>query len=61
MLKMEQPLTLPDGTPVEVDVYLADEPRRSEENGWSILGMARLEDEWNNPAYAIYDDWKKLF
>jgi hypothetical protein len=60
-LELEQPLALPDGTSVEVDVYLPDESRDSEENGWSMLGIARLEDEWDNPEDAIYDDWKKLY
>ena len=25
------------------------------------LGLARLEEEWDNPDDAVYDDWKKLY
>jgi hypothetical protein len=33
----------------------------AENEGWSLLGMQRLEQEWDNPADAIYDDWKALY
>ena len=61
MLELEQPLALPEGTRVEVDVYLAEESRDSEEHGWALLGTARLEEAWDNPQDAIYDDWKNLY
>lgn len=32
-----------------------------EEEGWSELGMNRLEEEWDNPGDAIYDDWRKHY
>jgi hypothetical protein len=60
-LELEQPLELPDGTPVEVDVYSADESHDSEAEGWAQLGMERLEEEWDNPEDAIYDDWKRFY
>jgi hypothetical protein len=61
MLELEQPLALPEGTQVEVDVYLAGESHDSEKHAWELLGSARLEEEWDNPEDAIYDDWKKLY
>jgi hypothetical protein len=66
MLELEQPLGLPEGTRVEVDVYVAGESQQSEtheseEIAWALLGMARLEDEWGNPGDAIYDDWMRLY
>ena len=28
---------------------------------WHELGMSRLEEEWNNPEDAIYDNWRELY
>ena len=28
---------------------------------WRDLSMSRLEQEWDNPEDAIYDDWKWLY
>ena len=33
MLELEQPLALPEGTQVEIDVYVAEESRDSEAHG----------------------------
>jgi hypothetical protein len=60
-LELDQPLALPDGTQVEVDIYLAQEAQVAEEQAWASLGMGRLEEEWDNPEDAIYDDWKELY
>jgi hypothetical protein len=57
-VELDQPLALADGTEIEVEIYTADEAGRQ---AWSELGMARLEEEWDNPQDAIYDDWKKLY
>ena len=57
-LVLEQPLDLVDGTEVVVDVYSTED---LEDETWSELGMSRLEEEWDNPEDAIYDDWKKLY
>ena len=61
MLELEQPLAIPEGARVEVDVYLAEESHDSEEHAWTLLGTTRLEEEWDNPEDAIYDDWKRLY
>lgn len=53
-LELEQPLDLAEGTEVEILI-------QTEKEGWSELGMARLEEEWDNREDAIYDDWKKLY
>jgi hypothetical protein len=60
-LELDQPLALPEGTPVEIYIYPAGESRDSEDDGWRLLGMERLAEEWDNPEDAIYDDWKKLY
>ncbi len=61
VLELEQPLALPEGAQVEVDVYLAEETHDPEEHGWALLGTARLEEEWDNPEDPIYDEWKRLY
>jgi hypothetical protein len=60
-LELEQPLALPEGTPVEVDVYTPEDAQTAEAQEWASLGMGRLEQEWDNPEDAVYDDWKKLY
>jgi predicted DNA-binding antitoxin AbrB/MazE fold protein len=57
-LELEQPLDLPDGTAVEIDVRPA---AVAEDEAWRELGMSRLEEEWDNPADAVYDDWRRLY
>jgi predicted DNA-binding antitoxin AbrB/MazE fold protein len=61
ILELEQPLALAEGTEVEIDIHLAEEVQGSEQQGWAELGMRRLEQEWDNPEDAVYDDWKKLY
>jgi len=60
-LELDEPLGLADGAEVEVDIRLADEAPSGEPQGWAELGMNRLEEEWDNPEDAVYDDWKKLY
>jgi hypothetical protein len=57
-VELDQPLNLPDGTEVELEIYPA---RDEQEEGWADLGMSRLEAEWDNAQDAIYDDWKRLY
>ena len=61
MLELDQPLALAEGTEVEIDIHLAEEAQGIEPQGWAELGMSRLEQEWDNPADAVYDDWGKLY
>ena len=60
-LELDRPLTLAEGTEVEVAIYLAEQAESSEHHGWVELGISRLEETWDNPEDAIYDDWKKLY
>jgi hypothetical protein len=60
-LELDQPLALAEGTEVEIDIHLAEEAQGTEHQGWAELGMSRLEEEWDNPQDAVYDDWKKLY
>ena len=57
-LKLDQPLSLPEGTEVVVEIRTIDEAADAE---WRELGMQRLEAEWDNPADAVYDNWKELY
>ena len=61
ILELEHPLDVADGTEVEIDVRVVAESADAERAGWTDMGMNRLEQEWNNPDDAIYDDWKKLY
>jgi predicted DNA-binding antitoxin AbrB/MazE fold protein len=60
-LELDQPLDLPEGAEVEIEVRSPEEAQDDEKQAWSELGMSRLEEEWDNPQDAIYDDWKKLY
>jgi hypothetical protein len=60
-LELEQPLAIAEGTEVEIDVHVGQERESSDDQGWAGLGIGRLEQEWDNPEDAIYDDWKKLY
>ena len=60
-LELDQPLALAEGTEVEIDIHLAEEAPGAEHRGWAELGMHRLEEEWDNPEDAVYDNWKKLY
>jgi hypothetical protein len=51
-VELDHPLDLEDGTEVEILI-------RTEMEDWSEMGMVRLEQEWDNPQDAIYDDWKQ--
>ncbi len=60
-VEFEQPLQIAEGTEVEVEIHVGQPPERAEGEGWAALGMSRLEQEWDNPEDAIYDDWKNLY
>ena len=60
-VELDAPLSLSDGTVVEVVVRVKPDPSAEEQAAFTDLGMARLEEEWDNPEDAIYDDWKKLY
>jgi hypothetical protein len=57
----ELPGDVRDETRVIVTFLLAEEAQGIEPQGWAELGMSRLEQEWDNPEVAVYDDWKKLY
>jgi hypothetical protein len=60
-VELDQPVDLPDGTPVEVQISPIADSDRAERTRWAQLGMDRLEEEWDTPQDAVYDDWKKLY
>jgi len=60
-LELEQPLEIAEGTEVEVDIHVGESAESTQGQGWAELAMSRLEQEWDNPEDAIYDDWKKLY
>lgn len=52
-LKLSEPVNLPDGTEVLIEIR----PIPSvDDEGWREFGMDRLEPEWDNPDDAIYDN-----
>ena len=61
VVELEQPLAIPEGTEVEVDIHVGKSQESGEGRAWAELAMSRLEEEWDNPEDAIYDDWKKLY
>ncbi len=60
-LELDQPLALPDGAEVEIDIRPAEGAQAAEHQGWAELGIARVEEEWDNPEDAVCDDWKRLY
>ena len=60
-VELDKPLDLAEGTQVDVEIRPAEEVRQDEAAAWAEVGMSRLEEEWDNPQDAIYDDWKKLY
>jgi hypothetical protein len=60
-VELATPLSLAEGTEVEVDIILPTTETTSDTEGWQELGMSRLEEEWDNPDDAIYDNWRELY
>jgi hypothetical protein len=60
-VELDQPVELADGTPVEVQIRPIAESDRAERTSWAQLGMDRLEEEWDNPEDAVYDNWKTMY
>jgi len=62
-LVLDRPLALPEDAEVDVEIHPAGPGAGAdaEQEGWSDVGMERLEEEWSNPEDAVYDDWKKLY
>jgi hypothetical protein len=58
-VELDAPLSLPEGTSVEIAVHVPEAD--TERDAWGALGMSRLEEEWDNPEDAIYDDWKRHY
>lgn len=55
-LVLEQPLDLPEGTEVVVDIH---QVAADEQQAWE-LACSRLEAEWDL-ADPSFDDWRKLY
>lgn len=60
-VELEQPLNLAEGAEVEIEIRTPEEEEEREREGWHQLGMERLEEEWDNPEDAIYDNWKQHY
>ncbi len=60
-VELDAPLSLSEGTIVEVVVRVKAEPSTIEHDEFTDIGVARLEEEWDNPEDAIYDNWKQLY
>jgi hypothetical protein len=57
-LEFPFPLELPDGEEVDVLVQSAS---MIESDEWHETAIGRLEEEWDNPEDAIYDNCRKLY
>ena len=55
-LVLEQPLDLPDGTELVIDIH---QVATDEQQAWE-LACSRLEAEWDL-ADPSFDDWRKLY
>ena len=55
-LVLEQPLDLPEGTEVVVDIH---QVAADEQQAWE-LACSRLEAEWDL-ADPSFDDWRKMY
>ena len=55
------PSPLEEGAEVEVEVRTAETTPEEEDEAWRELGLSRMEEEWDNPEDAVYDDWMKLY
>ncbi len=60
-VELDVPLSLSEGTVVEVVVRVKANRLAAERDEFSDLGMSRLEKEWDNSEDAIYDEWKQLY
>ena len=56
-LELQNPLPLAEGAEVEIEVRTPGETLEEEDEAWRELGMSRMEEEWDNPEDAIYDNW----
>jgi hypothetical protein len=55
-LELDQPLDLPEGTEVVVEIRSVTGDQGSDDEALRELGMSHLEEEWNNPQDAVYDN-----
>ena len=60
-LELDEPLDLADGAEVEIDIHPNRAVQDSEAESWREQGMHRLEEEWDNPQDAVYDNWRQLY
>jgi hypothetical protein len=56
VVELREPGGLLDGALVEAEIRTLSET----EDGHD-LGMSRLDEDWDNPEDAVYDDWNRLF
>lgn len=58
-LELDKRLDLPDGTEVLIALERAQLTADEEDQACMELGMSALEEVWDNPKDAIYDELKK--
>jgi hypothetical protein len=58
-VELKEPLALPEGSEIEVIVRPVNPDE--EKDWWLLASMERLQETWDNPQDAMYDDWKKLY
>ncbi len=60
-VELDLPIDISDGTEVEIVVRVKPNPGDVEDAEFRELAMSRLEDAWDNPVDAIYDDWRSHY
>ena len=58
-VELAEPLSLPEGS--EIEIIVRPTQPDEEKDWWLLVSMDRLQQEWDNPQDAIYDNWKELY
>ncbi len=58
-VELDEPLAIPEGS--EVEILIRPSNGEAERESWLLASMERLQEAWDNPQDAIYDNWKDLY
>ena len=61
LVTLDSPMAISDGTEVEVILRVKMPSPGVEDAAVRDLGMARLEEVWDNEDDAVYDNWRSLY
>lgn len=60
-VELDEPIEISEGTEVEVVVRVKTVMNSDEDAEFRDLAMSRLEEAWDNPDDAVYDQWRSLY